>query len=199
MAQARRAVREERFEDAQGILVNVVVDEPRNDEAWVLLAATLTDPQRKLECLERAHRIDPRNAVTERALASAREQVAALALQTSAPAPVQAPASVESLAGTPKDAAPLLARIEPLAREVLLSTDPTETRALGLELVAQLEAAAAYDALAAHRWAQSAGRDALVKYERAVTMLITNLPQSDPQLDTLRAQRRRALALLRAP
>jgi len=204
MAQARRAVREERLDDAQGILVNVVVNEPRNDEAWVLLAETLTDPQRKLECLEKAHGIDPRNAVTERALQAVRDQIANAATpapaETLTPVPAASPdsAPVEQGAAHPELAAPLLEGAEPLAREVLLSTDPNDTRSLGLTLVEQLEAAAAYDDVATHRWSQSAGRDALVKYERAVTMLITNLPQTDPQLDTLRGQRRRALALLRA-
>jgi hypothetical protein len=64
-------------------------------------------------------------------------------------------------------------------------------------LVARVEQAIRRDEPTARRWARSAGRDALVKYERALTLLIANLPQADPQLPLLRDQRQKALALFK--
>ncbi len=213
MTQARRAHQEGRLEDSQSILINVVVREPNNDEAWLLLAETIDNRERKLECLERAKRIDPRNPATLRAIHALQQEIADTAFLAelgSEPKPVQEPKEAEPIQELkPRTGEQVVIPVEPdlahaliryaqtLANALLMSTEPQATRALGLELVQQIEQAARHDEMLARRWARSGGRDALVKYERAVTILITNLPQSDPQLPKLREQRQRALVLFK--
>lgn len=203
MAQARRALREGRTDDAQGVLVNIVISEPTNDEAWLLLAETMRDPQRKLECLERARRIDPHNLATQQAIQSLQDELARAAFNE--PTPPAASTDVPPPEPTAPNQAPtpqaliepLLEYAEALAQAIILSVDPTATRNLGQELVQQLERALAYDEIRVRRWARSAGRAALVKHEKGLTTLITNLPHNDPQLAQLRAQRQQALDLLK--
>ncbi len=200
MNQARRAAREERFEDAQGILINVVVREPQNDEAWILLAEVLPSPERKMECLERARRISPRNPAVLRSIAELKAALEASAFEQELSVPADTAQSETLIVPPPARtelAVPLLEHGDVVARELMLTTEPSETRALGLEIVHLLDQATDYDPTAARRWARSAGHDALVKYERTVSILITNLPQSDPQLTGLRSQRQRALAFLK--
>lgn len=219
MAQARRALREGRLDDAQGVLVNIVVVEPNNDEAWLMLAETMPDPQRKMECLERARRIDPRNEATKRALQallaeSSKPKVVeppapetttapeseAAPVQPAAPA-IQAPdvsAAATENAARPHLASPILEYAETIVQAVMMSIDPSATRTLGSELVNQILQAREHDKILTRRWASSAGRDALVKYEKGLSTLITNLPQNDPQLSALRQERQRVLELFRS-
>lgn len=198
MAQARRAVREGRPDDAQGILVNVVVHEPDNDEAWILLAETLSDPERKIECLERARRVNPRNPAIQRAIAELQASAAAAAFGQTLEAAASNGSPPGSASSTrPELAAPLLEQAELVARAIRMTTEPTATRQLGLDMVYILDQARRHDDTTTRRWARSAGRDALVKYERALTILITNLPLGDSQLAALREQRQRALELFR--
>jgi hypothetical protein len=188
MEQARRALREERPDDAQAILVNVVVRAPENDEAWLLLATTLDDPQRKLECLERARAANPRNPAIRRAIQELKQSFASAAFGVASPA---APPDHSALV------VPLLEQAETVVRRVLFTTEPSDTRQSGLELVALLEQAARHDETQTRRWARTAGRQALVKFEKALTNYITGLPQTDPAVAPLREQRQRALNLLR--
>ena len=53
------------------------------------------------------------------------------------------------------------------------------------------------DAVKTRRWARTAGRGALIKYEKALTSFIVNLPRDDPQLPLLRQQRQLALQHLK--
>src|SRR5512142_1787876 len=92
--QARRALHEERIEDAQAILINVIVREPEQDEAWLLLAEALADPGKKRECLERARAINPRNVAITRALERL-NQVAIAPVPT--PPTISAPVKVSAL------------------------------------------------------------------------------------------------------
>lgn len=214
MAQARRARSEGRLDDMQSILVNVVVQEPNNDEAWLMLAEAIRDPEKKLECLERARRIDPRNPATLRAIKSLRDEIAQAAFGTadaqdadnddaavastdSMAAPTTSPEAGVEIPIQPDLAGPLLSYAEALAKSVMLSVEPTATRALGLELVQVIEQAMRHDNVRARRWAHSGGKDALVKYEKTLSTLLSNLPQQDPQLGPLRQARQRALALLK--
>lgn len=194
MDQARRAVREERYEDAQALLVNIVVREPENDEAWLLLASVLSDPERKLECLEHARRINPRNPATVRAIQQVQAELANAAFRSAVPLP---PAGPPEAASADERIGPLLAYMEMMAQAVIMTTDPADTRKVGQELVHMLERALGYDERQARRWARSVGRQALLKYEKALSAYISGLPQHDRQLPTLRAQRQRALDLLR--
>jgi hypothetical protein len=97
----------------------------------------------------------------------------------------------------PAPAAAILDESGALARELMLSIQPEETHLLGAALLGRLDEAAARDAVAVRRWARSAGRDALLKYEKALTATIASLPRDDSQLEGLRAQRHRALSYLR--
>ncbi len=203
LAQARRAIREERLDDAQGILINVVVFEPNNDEAWLLLATTMQDPERKLACLEKARRIDPNNAATRRAIEELQAEISQAVFRAefnhhhSEPAAENATPTKSDPVTDTKHADVLLKYSESMAQAVIMTTDPADTRNLGVELVRALERARENDATRTRRWATSGGRSALVKYEKALTQLITNLPQNDPQISALREQRQRALNLLK--
>lgn len=211
MAQARRARGEGRLDDMQSILVNVVVQEPNNDEAWLMLAETIQDPEKKMECLERARRIDPRNPATQRAIQQLRDEIAQAAFgpelaARSAEASVTTKEQTEETSAAdvvveipiqPELAGPLLDYAETLAKSIMLSVEPVATRALGHELVQLVEQAMRHDEMRARRWVHSAGRDALVKYEKTLTTLITNLPHQDSQLPALRQARQRTLNLLK--
>ncbi len=227
MDQARRAMREERIEDAQAILINVIALEPENEEAWVLRAEAITDASKKRQCLERAQTINPRN----RAIARALESLDAIAPPETPPAPAPVPASaVEPPAPPPPPAnpptpapsrvaeiiatpihftplqrtetiggpvEPLLEAGEALAVRVVQCTDPLETRELGCDLLRLLDEAAASDLAETRRWARANGRDALLRFEQVLTAVIANLPRDNPQLAQLREQRHRALSYLR--
>lgn len=217
---ARRALERGRVAEAQGLLVSLVVSEPLNDEAWLMLAGTMADAERKLECLEHARRIDPQNPVTLSAIAAFKTAVKPAAFGGDGRPGKQAGESraekAEEAAGASAmgDAGPgangggseakrrelagaLLEQAADVARRVVLSAEPNGTRRLGLELTQTLEKARGCDAVATRRWTMSAGRGALVKYEKALTTLIANLPGNDPQLGPAREQRARALELFK--
>ncbi len=230
MEQARRALREGRAEDAQAMLVNVIVRQPEDDEAWLLLAEALSDPNKKRECLERAQAVNPRNAAIQRALArtidtsiespsppvevvpvtsTTAASTAATAMQVAeqnAPAMIVAdsPQFIVAPEMTALSIQSNVTRMEPLieygemfAQAVMLTTEPTDTRNLGWELLKILDGAAGLDATLTRRWARSAGRAALVKYEKALTVSIASLPRDDSDLLQLREQRQRALNSLK--
>lgn len=76
--QALQYIQAGRLAEARALLANVVRQNPKSEQAWVLLSRTLTDPKQKTECLERVLRLNPNNA----------EALAALtALKPSAPPP----------------------------------------------------------------------------------------------------------------
>lgn len=200
MEQAQRALREGRNEDAQAILINVIVDEPEDDEAWLLLADAIADADKKRECLERARRINPRNPAILRALERLESQSGEAAKEApeealTGPAEAAKPEAQTPDAGT--SVAPLLEHGDLIAQTVLMTTEAPETRDAGLALVKLLSEAAARDAVATRRWARSAGRGALIKYEKALTTCIAYLPRDDPQLPFLREQRQLALEHLK--
>lgn len=195
--QANRALREQRNEDAQAILINIIAGAPEDDEAWLLLAEAIADSNKKRECLERARAINPRNPAIQRALER-------LGTSTPPPGARAAKARAEAIASSAQEAkagsqsiAPLLEYGELIAQTVLMTTEAPDTRHVGSELVKVLAQAAARDAVTTRRWARSAGREALIKYEKALTSFIANLPKEDPQLPQLREQRQQALDYLK--
>lgn len=211
MSQADRAAREGRLEDAQAILINIVVREPRNDEAWLLLANVLIDPERKLECLQRALELAPHNPAVRRAIEELQGSLAAGRSHTEPTAtsphtnpnaeqtmPIPQPATASP---NPSDRAeviqPLLEYAESIAQAVLLTTESSDTRQVGPELVRVLGQALRHEPVMTRRWARSAGRAALIKYEKALSSYISNLPQNDPHLAELREQRHSTLDLLK--
>jgi tetratricopeptide (TPR) repeat protein len=197
MEQARRALRETRTEDAQAILINVIVRQPEDDEAWLLLAEALSDETKKRECLERARSINPRNPAILRALET-------LGAVTTRGGEVDRAADADDRALPPlsnapphTDGIPLLDYADTIAMTVMLTTDAQDTRNVGLELVRVLSQAAERDFVRTRRWARAAGRDALFKYEKALTHAIVNLAHDDPQLPHLRQERQRALDFMK--
>ena len=195
MEQAQRALSEKRNEDAQAILINIIVSAPENDEAWVLLADAVGDAAKKRECLERARSINPRNPALLRAMERLSAAPPAEGASTEGPPAEGLPASPATAkpgsqsAGATTSIAPLLEQSELIAQTVLMTTEGPDTRQAGLDLVKVLSQAAARDAVTTRRWARSAGRGALIKYEKALTTFIANLPRDDPQLPLLREQR----------
>lgn len=199
--QAIRALREQRNEDAQAILISLIVSQPEDDEAWLLLAEATAEANKKRECLQQARAINPGNPAIRRAL----EQLEAHPPVNSAVGegpPVELP-PVETSdpdsgpAVVTYSIAPLLEQSDAIAQTVLMTVEAPETRSAGQELVRVLMEATARDAVTTRRWARSAGRGALIKYEKALTNLIANLPRDDPQLPPLREQRQLVLLHLR--
>ena len=201
--QARRALREERSEDAQAILINVIVREPEQEEAWLLLAEALSDPGKKRECLERARAINPRNIAITRALDRLNETAPPLPLPPAPAAPAakkSAPPSHEpkpTVAPAQDPAGRLLQRGEQIAQTLMLTMEPSDTQRAGGDLLKTLDEAATHDPMQTRRWARGVGRAALFKLEKVLSASIAGLPRDHPTLATLREQRQRALDYLR--
>jgi hypothetical protein len=56
-------------ERARRLLAQAVRAEPRNEQAWLLLAGAVTDPEQRRSCLERVLRLNPEHQIARRALA----------------------------------------------------------------------------------------------------------------------------------
>lgn len=192
LAEARSALDEQRADEAQGILVNLVARNPRNEDAWVLLARTFQDLERRMECLQQARQANPFSSEIANAIQILKAELVNAAFATP-PAPSNNAPPTDNTNGDRELAQTLLDSANPLAQALLMTTEPAATRNLGLEFAHLLARAHAYDATLTRRWANTAGRAALVKYEKALTQLLTNLPQNDPQVAALRARRQQAL------
>jgi hypothetical protein len=223
MERARRALREERQQDAQAILINVIARQPEDDEAWLLLAEALTDAAKQRECLERARIINPSNPAILRALERIHPVSTEMATAVLAPPPSAEPTASEPVPKTAAEAAApaalptsqavvadstsedadsaafdaLLEDGAALAQKLMLTMDHSDTHRVGLDLIKILERAIEQDDVNTRRWARTAGRGALVKYEKALSNIVAGLTRDDPQLALLLEQRQRALAYLR--
>lgn len=203
LPQAHAALERHQTDEAQGILVSIVIEEPHNEEAWLLLAQTFDDLERRMECMQRARQLNPNSAPIAAAIQELKTQISNTAFGQSPPPIAEttvtaSTAAAPTVSASPPTANPALAQLlldaaNLLAHATVMTTEPLETRAVGLELVYLLERAQNYDSVQTHRWTLSAGRAALVKYEKALTQLLTNMPQQDPQVSVLREQRQRAL------
>ena len=49
------------YDDARGLLLQIIRQEPHNALAWLWLAQTLDDPKRQADCLQQALRVEPDN------------------------------------------------------------------------------------------------------------------------------------------
>ena len=58
---ALRAVTARDYATARRLLVEVVRAEPRHEQAWLMLASVIDDPDRAIDCLERVLAINPQN------------------------------------------------------------------------------------------------------------------------------------------
>ncbi|MCG3139661.1 MAG: hypothetical protein HDKAJFGB_00555 [Anaerolineae bacterium] len=204
LPQARAALERHETEEAQGILISIVVDEPHNQDAWLLLANTFDDLERRMECMQRARQMNPNSAQIALAIQELKTHIYQDAFGQPQPetpaAPSAAPAAPQPetpAASQPELAQLLLDAANLFVHATIMTMEPLETRAFGAELVHLVERARHYDALRAHRWANTTGRAALVKYEKALTQLLTNMPHQDPQVLGLREQRQRALDLFK--
>lgn len=195
LAQARAALEQNQPDTAQGLLVNLVVEQPRNEEAWVLLAQTFADLERRMECIQRAREFNPYSAIIAEAIQNLKAEILQTAFSETKPPPLAANSKTNPLDA--ELARAMLDAADVLAQATVQTTEPKATCEYGLELVQLLERAAARDAFTTHRWVAASGRAALVKYERALTVFIVNLAQDDAQLAPLRAQRQRALDLFK--
>jgi hypothetical protein len=165
-----------------------------------MLAQTFDDLERRMECIQRARQANPNSATIALAIQELKNQISTSAFgqppaETTAPlspaADTSTPATNPALAQLLLDAAKLL------AHATVMSSAALETRAVGMELVYLLERAQTHDVVLTRRWTSSAGHAALVKYEKALTQLLTNMPLHDPQIALLREQRQRALDLFK--
>ncbi len=128
MEQAKRALHDARHEDAQALLINIIVARPQNEEAWLLLAESLTDPLKKRECLERARAASPQSPAIAHALAQLTQP--APAPEQTAPPVDESPSSPSKL---PRDSSGEPAQVELAADSHVAAGDaPTRT-----ELVAE--------------------------------------------------------------
>jgi tetratricopeptide (TPR) repeat protein len=74
ISQAREAASKNEFTAAQKILKQVLTQDPKNVEAWLLLAEVVQKPDIKVKCLERILKLDPENeAVRQQLLYSYQE------------------------------------------------------------------------------------------------------------------------------
>jgi hypothetical protein len=131
-------------ERARGLLAQAVRLNPRNEQAWLLLAGAVSDPEQRRSCLERVLRLNPEHAIARKAMASLQtagarrptadgERPTSLAATASADQP-QAP-SAGSLLGrlrqpeqagapAPFSPQPAPAAPQPLSYEQLLAAAP---------------------------------------------------------------------------
>jgi len=56
---ARDAIKKKDEKAAQSILSEIIKKNPRDNEAWILLAQVAVEPDQIIECLERVHQLDP--------------------------------------------------------------------------------------------------------------------------------------------
>ena len=53
---------------ARKLARSALLQNPRSEQAWLLMARVVDQPQQVLDCLEQAHKINPNNPTTLRAL-----------------------------------------------------------------------------------------------------------------------------------
>ncbi len=68
LAQAIASIEAGNRQTAASLLAKLLREDPRNESAWLWLAAALTDPDRRRYCLEKALAINPANPVAQEGL-----------------------------------------------------------------------------------------------------------------------------------
>ncbi len=99
LKQAQEFLRTGQVPKAQRLLVDYVRQNPNSEQGWYLLSQAVTDPKRRIDCLQRVLRLNPANVEAQQQLVKA--MTAATAPKAPAPEPV-----------TPS--APVLAPVEPV-------------------------------------------------------------------------------------
>jgi hypothetical protein len=87
--QAKKAASENDFAAAQKILKEVLTKEPKNIEAWLVLAEVVEKPEIKVKCLERVLKIAPDNDAARQKLLNALQEVSELEKFTKTLAPAE--------------------------------------------------------------------------------------------------------------
>ena len=76
-------IKEGKEDEARGILIQMLKQNPKNDEAWVWLASITSDREKRQKCIEEALKINPNNATAKRVL----QKMAAPPVETPAEKP----------------------------------------------------------------------------------------------------------------
>ena len=90
---AREAIRQGNPSTAQGMLLEVVRANPRNETAWLWLSAIVRDPSRERDCLERVLKINPNNELARQHLTRLGPLETPLVRSAPAPSQVSTPPS----------------------------------------------------------------------------------------------------------
>jgi tetratricopeptide (TPR) repeat protein len=87
---AQAALQAGQLAESQRLLVQVLQADPRHEQAWLALAAVMTDPDQKLDCLERVITINPENEQAQTLLDEIRREKVRLEVlaMLEGPAPV---------------------------------------------------------------------------------------------------------------
>lgn len=78
ISQAKKAASKNDFAAAQQILKKVLTNDPKNVEAWLVMAEVVEKPEIKVKCLERVLKIDPGNDDARQQLLYAMQEVSEL-------------------------------------------------------------------------------------------------------------------------
>ena len=91
ISQAKEAASRKHFTAAQKMLKQVLIQEPKNVEAWLALAEVVQKPDIKAKCLEQVLKIDPDNDTARQQLMHSYQEVSELEKfkETMAPAEPQ--------------------------------------------------------------------------------------------------------------
>jgi len=111
---------------ARKLARSALLQNPRSEQAWLIMARVVDQPQQVLDCLEQANKINPQNPTTLRALSVLRRQAGRgqrTPIPPRAPAPPTTPASSTSSSTSIAPAVAKEPAIEP-ARTAVLEKQP---------------------------------------------------------------------------
>jgi hypothetical protein len=132
--QAVQAIQSGEHERAQGLLAEQLAEHPQDDRAWFWLSASVSDPDKKRYCLERALSIRPTNEQARRALGLLDgSQAAPPAAVDLAPAPPPAPTPppADQPVGKPQSQLPAIDEKQPPAEVPAGATGASKEQAPG--------------------------------------------------------------------
>ncbi len=101
LKQAQEFLRAGQLPKAQQLLVSYVKQNPNSEQGWYLLSQAVTDPKRRIDCLQRVLRLNPANVEAQQQLV---KTMSASAVPGPSPAPEPvAPASSAFVAEKPRE------------------------------------------------------------------------------------------------
>jgi hypothetical protein len=75
MDTARRLITRGQTEEAARLLAERIAEKPDDKEAWLLMAAAVSEPRQKLDCFQRVLQIDPTDAAAKKGKEAAKKQI----------------------------------------------------------------------------------------------------------------------------